>query len=112
MVSSLSGPHMAAAGLHPSEQQDLLPTRCSSRSPTSKQQDHFPSGLQINGPTVITTLSISLVWIIYAAIPCYLVLHYTWIGRGTTLQFMCRVCFLVGDCNCLYIQCLSLPCFV
>lgn len=49
-------------------------------------------GLQrlIHGPTVITTLAISVVWIVYAMIPSYLLLHYTFIGRGTTLVYICR----------------------
>ena len=29
-------------------------------------------------------------------IPPYLLIHYTWIGRGTTLQFMCRVAFVLS----------------
>eukprot|EP00884_Botryococcus_braunii_P018967 jgi/Botrbrau1/5754/Bobra.0134s0026.2 len=55
-------------------------------------------GLQrlIHGPTVITTLAISVVWIVYAMIPSYLLLHYTFIGRGTTLVYMCRLMFLVS----------------
>ena len=43
-----------------------------------------------SGPTVVTTLAISVVWIVYGIIPPYLLAHYTLIGRGTTLQFMCR----------------------
>ncbi|KAK9804363.1 hypothetical protein WJX72_009368 [[Myrmecia] bisecta] len=55
-------------------------------------------GLQklINGPAVITTLAISVVWIIYAMIPPYLVIHYTWIGRGGSLQLMCRFTFVLS----------------
>ena len=52
--------------------------------------------VQINGATVITTLTISVVWIVYSMIPPYLLIHYTWIGRGTTLQFMCRVAFVLS----------------
>lgn len=52
--------------------------------------------LQINGATVVTTLTISVVWIVYSMIPPYLLIHYTWIGRGTTLQFMCRVAFVLS----------------
>jgi hypothetical protein len=44
----------------------------------------------VRGPTVITTLAISVVWIVYAIIPSLLLLHYTFIGRGTTLVYMCR----------------------
>ena len=52
--------------------------------------------LQVNGASVVTTLTISVVWIIYSMIPPYLLIHYTWIGRGTTLQFMCRVAFVLS----------------
>ncbi|DBA93998.1 hypothetical protein WJX77_002685 [Trebouxia sp. C0004] len=50
----------------------------------------------VNGASVVTTLTISVVWIIYSMIPPYLLIHYTWIGRGTTLQFMCRVAFVLS----------------
>ncbi|KAL3155246.1 hypothetical protein ABBQ32_013178 [Trebouxia sp. C0010 RCD-2024] len=50
----------------------------------------------IHGATVVTTLTISVVWIVYSMIPPYLLIHYTWIGRGTTLQFMCRVAFVLS----------------
>ncbi|CAL8466081.1 g5617 [Coccomyxa elongata] len=50
----------------------------------------------INGPTVITTLAISVVWIVYALIPPFLLIWYTFIGRGGTLNFWCRVMFLVS----------------
>ncbi len=45
-------------------------------------------GLQklLSGPTVITTLSISVVWIIYAMVPPFLLLWYTIVGRGSTLR--------------------------
>lgn len=49
------------------------------------------------GPTVVTTLSISLVWIIYSAIPPYLLLHYNFIGRGATLRWACTLCFLISS---------------
>lgn len=42
------------------------------------------------GPTVITTLAISVVWIVYGLIPPYLLFHYAMIGRGSTLKFMSR----------------------
>lgn len=45
---------------------------------------------------MVTTLTISVVWIVYSMIPPYLLIHYTWIGRGTTLQFMCRVAFVLS----------------
>lgn len=44
----------------------------------------------LSGPTVITTLAISVVWIVYAMIPPFLLLWYTFIGRGSTLKFWCR----------------------
>jgi hypothetical protein len=49
------------------------------------------------GPTVITTLSISVVWIIYSAIPPYLLLHYNFIGRGSTLRWACTLCFFISS---------------
>lgn len=42
------------------------------------------------GPTVITTLAISVVWIVYGLVPPYLLFHYAMIGRGSTLKFMSR----------------------
>lgn len=44
----------------------------------------------INGPSVITTLSISVAWIVYGMIPPFLLLHYTFVGRGATLAFWSR----------------------
>jgi hypothetical protein len=41
--------------------------------------------------TIITTLTLSLIWIVYSLIPQYLLIHYTWIGRGTTLRLACKV---------------------
>lgn len=32
-------------------------------------------------PTLLSPLAISLLWAIYNAIPPYLIIHYTWIGR-------------------------------
>lgn len=43
-----------------------------------------------SGPTIITTLAISVVWIVYGLIPPYLLFHYAIIGRGSTLKFMSR----------------------
>ena len=37
-----------------------------------------------------TTLIVSLLWIIYNMVPPYLLMHYTFVGRGTTLKFMSR----------------------
>ncbi len=50
-----------------------------------------------SGPTVITTLAISVVWIVYGLIPPYLLFHYSAIGRGSTLKFMSR-CLLPASC--------------
>ncbi|KAK9857954.1 hypothetical protein WJX84_008696, partial [Apatococcus fuscideae] len=50
----------------------------------------------VQGQTIITTLSISVVWLIYAAIPPFLICWYTVAGRGTTLQFWCRVMFVLS----------------
>ena len=46
---------------------------------------------------IITTLTLSLVWIVYAIIPQYLLLHYTWIGRGTTLRYACQIGFWISS---------------
>ena len=46
---------------------------------------------------LITTLTLSLVWIVYAIIPQYLLLHYTWIGRGTTLRYACQIGFWISS---------------
>eukprot|EP00884_Botryococcus_braunii_P012540 jgi/Botrbrau1/21287/Bobra.0573s0001.1 len=54
----------------------------------------------ITGPTVITTLSISLVWILYNAIPPYLLLHYNFVGKGQTLRWACTLAYyLSGACG-------------
>ena len=47
------------------------------------------------GPAVVSTLSISLIWIIYNAIPPYLLLHYNFIGKGQTLRLACTICHLM-----------------
>ena len=47
------------------------------------------------GPTVVTTLSISIIWIAYNAIPPYLLLHYNYIGKGTTLRAACSACYIL-----------------
>lgn len=39
---------------------------------------------------MITTLAISVAWIVYSMIPPLLLLWYTFIGRGTTLKLLCR----------------------
>ena len=41
--------------------------------------------------TIITTLTLSLIWIVYSLIPQYLLIHYNWVGRGTTLRLACKV---------------------
>ncbi|KAL3150937.1 hypothetical protein ABBQ32_000684 [Trebouxia sp. C0010 RCD-2024] len=46
---------------------------------------------------IITTLTLSLVWIVYSIIPQYLLLHYTWVGRGTTLRYACQIGFWVSS---------------
>ena len=49
------------------------------------------------GHQLITTLSISLVWIIYSAIPPLLLVVYRFMGRGTLLSWLCWTCFLVSS---------------
>lgn len=74
----------------------LLPTPVAAIFPHAVGHSPRFTVLQINGATVVTTLTISVVWIVYSMIPPYLLIHYTWIGRGTTLQFMCRVAFVLS----------------
>ena len=68
------------------------------------------------GPTVITTLAISVVWIIYAMIPIWLLIWYTFLGRGTSLHMWCRCaalwmtgvltcCQLLGQWRCMCRSC-------
>lgn len=49
----------------------------------------------INGPSVVTTLTISLVWILYGMIPNILLMYYVWIGHGHSLQITCKVMYLI-----------------
>ena len=39
---------------------------------------------------VKTTLLVSLAWMLFNMIPPYLLLHYQFIGRGTTLKIVCK----------------------
>lgn len=57
----------------------------------------FPLQVITQGSGVITTLTLSLVWIVYSIIPQYLLLHYTWIGRGTTLRYACQIGFYISS---------------
>ncbi len=54
------------------------------------------------GPTVVTTLSISLVWIVYSAVPPYLLLHYAWVHRPdgrivASLRYACWILWLLSS---------------
>ena len=54
------------------------------------------------GPSVVTTLSISLVWIIYTAIPPFLLMHYAWVHRpdgsvGASLRHTCWVLWWISS---------------
>jgi endoglucanase len=49
-----------------------------------------------HGPTVVTTLSISVVWIIYSMISPTLLLIYALGMRGRVLAAACKVCFLLS----------------
>ena len=51
----------------------------------------------ISGHQLVTTLSISLVWIIYSAIPPLLLVAYRFCGRGSFLSWLCWLCFLVSS---------------
>ena len=44
----------------------------------------------LSGPTVITTLSISVCWMVYNMVPPFLLIHYAFVGRGATLAFWSR----------------------
>lgn len=50
----------------------------------------------INDGKIITTLSISLVWIFYSIIPPYLLLHYHFIGKGHTLRYASRIAYILS----------------
>lgn len=50
----------------------------------------------IAGATVKTTLLVSLVWMLFNMIPFYLLLHYTFIGRGSTLKLMSKILMLAS----------------
>ena len=69
--------------------------------PNSRRVHSWSAGFGLfkvaTGPTVVTTLSISLVWLVYTAIPPYLLLHYHFVGRGQTLRWACRICFWVSS---------------
>ena len=41
-------------------------------------------------PQVKTTLLVSLAWMIFNMIPPYLLMHYQFVGRGTTLKIACK----------------------
>ena len=45
---------------------------------------------------MITTLTLSLIWIVYSIIPQYLLIHYAYVGRGTTLRLACTVGFYLS----------------
>lgn len=60
-------------------------------------QDFSAVQVITQGTGIITTLTLSLVWIVYSIIPQYLLLHYTWVGRGTTLRMACRIGFYVSS---------------
>jgi hypothetical protein len=49
----------------------------------------WPFGAR-SGANKETTLIVSLLWIVYNMIPPYLLIHYTFIGRGSTLNFMSK----------------------
>ncbi|DBA65793.1 TPA: hypothetical protein ACH3X2_002830 [Trebouxia sp. C0005] len=48
------------------------------------------------GAAVLSPLCISMLWAIYNAIPPYLILHFAIFGRGLPLQYMCKLCFVLG----------------
>ena len=45
---------------------------------------------------MITTLTLSLIWIVYSIIPQYLLIHYAYVGRGTTLRLGCTIGFYLS----------------
>ncbi|KAK9785109.1 hypothetical protein WJX73_003901 [Symbiochloris irregularis] len=49
----------------------------------------------IKGGTVVTTLSISLVWILYGLVPPFLLMWYNFVGKGATLRLLCKIGFIV-----------------
>ena len=57
----------------------------------------FVSLVPRSGANKETTLIVSLLWIIYNMIPPYLLIHYTFIGRGSTLNFMSKCAISTYD---------------
>ena len=50
----------------------------------------------IHDGNIITTLTISLVWIFYSLIPPYLLVHYHFIGKGQTLRWASKLCYMLS----------------
>ena len=66
----------------------------------------------VSAASVSNTLMISLVWVVYNMIPQYLLIHYTWVGRGGTLQVSfscaytaCRWCRAQDTQNSIILPC-------
>lgn len=59
---------------------------------------HAAFGLNkvIKDGDIITTLSISLVWIFYSLIPPYLLCHYHFIGKGQTLRWASKLAYVLS----------------
>jgi endoglucanase len=47
---------------------------------------------------VKTTLLVSLAWMIFNMIPPYLLMHYQFVGRGTTLKIACKCAPAASSC--------------
>lgn len=62
-----------------------------------------------------TTLLVSLAWMIFNMIPPYLLMHYQFIGRGTTLKIACKCVTAAphmssGSSSCASSHLAKLPC--
>ena len=75
-------------------------------------------GKLLSGPSIISTLAVSVAWIVYGMIPPFLLLHYTFIGRGSSLAFWSRcaltscwqpflLCPVYSVCHCQATECSS-----
>ena len=46
--------------------------------------------------TVINAVTISVVWLVFAAIPPFLLTFYAIVGQGTALRYTCKGCFVIA----------------
>ena len=46
--------------------------------------------------TVINAVTISVVWLVFAGIPPFLVCFYAFVGQGAALRYVAKVCFVLA----------------